>query len=130
MPERAPRPCASPGCPELVPYGRCKGHQRKAAQAQRQRRDPSIYHTSRWLRERMAFLAEHPLCECEEARCGHKAEGRCWAPARAVDHVVPILDQVTGQPTGVDPWDQSNWRARCTRCHNRKTAVEGRLGKR
>jgi len=69
----------------------------------------------RWRRARAAFLAEHPLC----AAC--QALGRV-VPATVVDHVVPHRgDQRLF-------WDQSNWAPACKRCHDAKTAREGRWG--
>jgi 5-methylcytosine-specific restriction protein A len=70
---------------------------------------------SRWRRARAAFLAQHPLC----AAC--RAKG-CVVPATVVDHVVPHRgDQRLF-------WDQSNWAPACKRCHDVKTAREGRWG--
>jgi 5-methylcytosine-specific restriction protein A len=43
-------------------------------------------------------------------------------PATVVDHVVPHRgDQELF-------WDEANWAALCTRCHDRKTVREGRWG--
>ena len=69
----------------------------------------------RWRRARVAYLAPHPLC----VRC--KAEGRI-EPSTTVDHVVPHR----GDPTLF--WDEANWAALCKRCHDSKTAHEGRWG--
>jgi 5-methylcytosine-specific restriction protein A len=69
----------------------------------------------RWRRARAAFLARHPLC----AAC--RAQGRVVA-ATVVDHVVPHRgDQRLF-------WDTSNWAPACKRCHDAKTAREGRWG--
>jgi 5-methylcytosine-specific restriction enzyme A len=70
---------------------------------------------ARWRRARRAFLTRHPLC----AACqGH---GRLM-PATTVDHVVPHRgDQALF-------WDQANWQSLCRRCHDAKTAREGRWG--
>ena len=70
---------------------------------------------SRWRRARDAFLRRNPLC----ITCG-KA-GRL-EPSTVVDHVVPHRgDQDLF-------WDEANWAALCKRCHDRKTAREGRWG--
>jgi 5-methylcytosine-specific restriction protein A len=70
---------------------------------------------SRWRRARLSFLARHPLC----ASC--QGQGRL-EPAAVVDHVVPHRgDQRLF-------WDQSNWAPACKRCHDAKTAQEGRWG--
>jgi 5-methylcytosine-specific restriction enzyme A len=68
-----------------------------------------------WRRARAAYLARHPLC----AAC--QAEGRV-VPATVVDHTVPHR----GDPKLF--WDQANWAALCKRCHDGKTAREGRWG--
>ena len=69
----------------------------------------------RWRRARAAYLARHPLCvPCREAA---RLE-----PATVVDHVVRHHgDQ------GLF-WDDSNWQSLCKRCHDAKTAREGRWG--
>jgi 5-methylcytosine-specific restriction enzyme A len=69
----------------------------------------------RWRRARAAFLAQHPLC----ATC--KTRG-CVVPATVVDHIVPHR----GDPALF--WDEANWAALCKRCHDAKTAREGRWG--
>jgi 5-methylcytosine-specific restriction enzyme A len=70
---------------------------------------------SRWRRARKRFLRRHPLCgTCREA-------GRLQA-STVVDHIVPHR----GDP--VLFWDESNWAASCKRCHDAKTAREGRWG--
>jgi 5-methylcytosine-specific restriction protein A len=69
----------------------------------------------RWRRARRAFLASHPLC----AAC--QAQGRV-VPATVIDHAVPHR----GDPKLF--WDESNWAALCKRCHDAKTAREGRWG--
>jgi 5-methylcytosine-specific restriction protein A len=70
---------------------------------------------SRWRRARRAFLARYPLC----AAC--QDHGRL-VPATTVDHVVPHRgDQDLF-------WDERNWAAMCKRCHDAKTAREGRWG--
>jgi 5-methylcytosine-specific restriction enzyme A len=69
----------------------------------------------RWRRARAAYLARHPWCvPCQAA-------GRL-KPATIVDHVVPHR----GDP--VLFWDEGNWAAMCKRCHDTKTAREGRWG--
>jgi 5-methylcytosine-specific restriction protein A len=67
----------------------------------------------RWRRARAAYLRHHPLCvPCREA-------GRL-VRATVVDHVVPHRgDQKLF-------WDEANWAALCKRCHDAKTAREGR----
>jgi 5-methylcytosine-specific restriction enzyme A len=70
---------------------------------------------SRWRGARAAYLARHPLC----GAC--QAQGRV-VPATVVDHTVPHRgDQKLF-------WDQANWAVLCKRCHDAKTAREGRWG--
>jgi 5-methylcytosine-specific restriction protein A len=69
----------------------------------------------RWRRARGAYLACHHLCvPCQAA-------GQV-VPATVVDHIVPHR----GDP--VLYWDQGNWASLCKRCHDAKTAREGRWG--
>jgi 5-methylcytosine-specific restriction protein A len=69
----------------------------------------------RWRRARAAYLARHAVC----VRC--QAAG-CIEPSTVVDHTVPHR----GDPKLF--WDQANWAALCKRCHDAKTAREGRWG--
>lgn len=63
------------------------------------------YDRRRWKRARALFLAKHPTCRlCAEA-------GRV-SGATVVDHRVPHK----GDPQLF--WDQSNWQALCTPCHD------------
>ena len=63
----------------------------------------------RWQRERLAFLADHPLCvECEK-------RGIAMA-ATVVDHVVPHRGNQRLF------WDQGNWQSLCDHDHAVKTA--------
>ena len=69
----------------------------------------------RWRRARAAYLARHPLCvQCQ-------AKGRI-EPSTTVDHIVPHRGDQTLF------WDEANWAALCKRCHDAKTAREGRWG--
>lgn len=74
MPRLPRRPCAHPGCPELVqpPDRWCDKH--RAQHEQRQRQDEADYdrrrgsstqrgYDSRWAKIRAMILAERPLCE-------------------------------------------------------------------
>jgi 5-methylcytosine-specific restriction enzyme A len=70
---------------------------------------------SRWRRARRPYLARHPLC----VRC--HAKGHVVA-ATVVDHMVPHRGDERLF------WDQANWAALCKRCHDGKTAREGRWG--
>src|ERR1041384_5593455 len=64
-------------------------------------------YTYRWVKASKRFLAEHPICQCEDCDEGRK---RVTA-ATVVDHHVPHRgDQALF-------WDRSNWRALAKPCH-------------
>jgi 5-methylcytosine-specific restriction enzyme A len=70
MPSKPPRPCAQPGCPELVRGrdGTCEEHTRQRA-SQRENRGGSSY-GSRWNRVvQPKFIYRNPWC----ALCGRQA---------------------------------------------------------
>jgi 5-methylcytosine-specific restriction protein A len=52
-------------------------------------------------------------------RC--RAKGRI-EPSTTVDHIIPHRGDQTLF------WDERNWSASCKRCHDAKTAREGRWG--
>jgi len=118
MPKRPKRPCAHPGCPELVEYPDryCEKHKRERNRSRREydkERGTAAQrgYDARWRKVRKRFLAENPLCtECMK-------EGRL-TPATVVDHIVPHK----GDPELF--WDESNWQPLCKQCHDRKTARE------
>jgi 5-methylcytosine-specific restriction protein A len=107
------RPCASPGCPELVVSGRCKKHRQAHREYDRHRGSSAERgYNGRWQKARAAYLRMHPLCaECE--RSG-KVE-----PANVVDHIKPHRGDM------MLFWDMSNWQSLCKRCHDVKTAQGG-----
>jgi 5-methylcytosine-specific restriction protein A len=110
MPFAPARPCGKPFCPHLQP---CPVHT-GAAEARHRRRSEQgrrLYDTQRWRKQSKAFLAKHPLCiDCEAERV--------YQLATEVDHEVPHRgdEQLF--------WDETNWRARCTTHHSRKTRRE------
>lgn len=61
----------------------------------------------------MAFLAEHPVCECEECKVADIPR-----IANVVDHIIPHRGNMKLF------WDTSNWQAMNKKCHDRKTAKE------
>ena len=88
------------------------------AKAELERQRPSAARRGygpRWRRARQAFLKRNPLC----VAC--RAEGRVQT-ATVVDHVVPHRGDA------ILFWDRANWQSMCKRCHDRKTAREGRWG--
>lgn len=69
----------------------------------------------RWQRERLRYLAEHPLCRmCEE-------QGRV-TEAKVVDHIIPHK----GDP--VLMWDQTNWQSLCKPHHDRDKQSQDKGG--
>ena len=116
MPARSLRPCPHPGCSVLVARGRCEQHRTALNDAFNARRGSATKqgYNSKWQRARVAFLRDHPLCECAECGAG---EIRATA-ATVVDHITPHRgDQELF-------WNQRNWQALSKRCHDRKTASE------
>lgn len=78
--------------------------------------DPAtaLYKTARWRIERMHFLAEHPLCECDECQGGKLR----ITPADTVNHSIPH------RGNEVIFWDRSKWEAMAHACHSRHTAAK------
>lgn len=116
MPKASPRPCRSPGCPQLVTErdGYCEAH-RKAAQAAIDARRVSSSkrgYGRKWQEARAAFLAKYPLCKAHDDR------GEVVA-ATVVDHVIPHRMDLKLF------WDRGNWQPLCKPCHDAKTAREG-----
>lgn len=72
------------------------------------RPDRSWYNTKRWRVSRKVYLNHNPLCR----RC---AEAGITEQATVVDHVIPHRGDYDLF------WDQDNWQALCTPCHNHKT---------
>lgn len=96
--------CSFPGCGNTVELGVkwCEYHVR-----QYDKKRGSSYkrgYDARWQKARLLFLAEHPLCRF------------CGQAATVVDHIKPHRGDYDKF------WDEDNWEALCTRCHNRKTA--------
>lgn len=116
MPRKPKKPCAYPGCPELVQDGRfCLKHKRQDQRRQDKERGTAAQrgYGYRWQKYTKVFLGEHPLCECEEC----KKLGRLL-PATVVDHIIPHKGDYNLF------WDPDNHQAMAKRCHDRKTATE------
>jgi 5-methylcytosine-specific restriction protein A len=108
MPLSARRPCAYPGCPELVASGRCAKHQQARAFV-RERERQNLY-DRRWQRIRKSYLTAFPWC----ADC--LAQGR-YTPATDVHH------EVRHQGNRAI-FLSSPLRSLCHACHSRRTAAE------
>ncbi len=83
MPRKSMHVCFYPGCQELTRERYCEKH-RKTSYDNRRESAAKRGYGSKWAKARLAFLAEHPTCECE--RC--KASGQPL-PADVVDHIIP-----------------------------------------
>src|ERR1022692_4714026 len=102
MPAAPKRPCAFPGCGELVTHGRCTAHTQK-----QERRGGS---TERgydyvWQQFRDWFIRRHPLC----ADCGIVATSDVHHVKKVRDY--PELKRVEGNCLGL-----------CHQCHAVRTA--------
>lgn len=108
MPTASPRPCAQPGCDQLVSSGRCPAHA-----IEYQRHGQKLYRSSRWAGLRRQVLTEEPWC---------RTPG-CHNLSTDVDHIVPLRD-------GGAPLDRTNLQGLCHMHHAQKTAREvfGRKG--
>ncbi len=98
--------CAQPGCPMLVPRGRCRTH---AVQLEHARPNYAIrrwYRTPQWraLRRQVILDAVSTCARCDQV-----------TRTLDVDH---ILDHA-GDPSRF--WDRTNLQALCSTCHARKT---------
>lgn len=120
MPSKPRRPCATPGCVNVVTSGHCPQHKRPAARAGRhaaRRYDRTRGSASargygrQWRHVRDAFLRRHPLC----VDCQRRGITR---PATEVDHIQPHRGDA------LVFWQADNLQALCKGCHSRKTAAE------
>lgn len=112
MPTRPAGPCRSPLCPNLRP---CPNHELDLRRANDARRPSARQrgYTAEWERTRRAYLADHPLCECDQTCC----PGGCSDIAEDVHH----LDGLG--PLGPRGHDPANLAGLSHRCHARVTAM-------
>lgn len=112
MPRQAGwRVCSTPGCPEFSQGGKCDGC-RSEAEARRGSARQRGYDRA-WERTRAAYLAAHPLCECEDCQT-LPVSGR--PAATDVDHIDGL------GPKGPRGHDPTNLRALTHAHHSRRTA--------
>lgn len=112
------QPCATPGCPTLVPSGHCVSHARRRDARRGSARARG--YTSAWDEASLRFRAVYPLC-------GMRPDGR--APVMSKCHDLGLVTAAT-QTDHVVPhrgdetlfWDRDNWQSLCGDCHRRKTA--------
>jgi len=119
MPDAPLRPCAYPGCAELVARGRCAAHQRpdhvRGTSAARG-------YDARWKRFRAWFLARHPICcGAREIPSGwlaveHQLRTLCGQAARAVHHIQKLSDRPELR------LHEANCFPQCDACHAVRTA--------
>lgn len=122
LPSKPMRPCAHPGCRELVRSGYCEKHRPKDSQ---RRSAPAAawhrwYSSPEWRdRIRPAQLLREPFCrECAKlADAGGRPELK-RVPATDVDHIVPH------RGNRALFFDESNLQSLCHACHSRKTQAE------
>lgn len=109
MPHAAPTVCCWAGC-NAYSHGRyCEKHkqeydQRRWKQANERRPGNTKAYGKKWRKLRGLVLHRNPLCKS------------CGAPAKEVDHIIPLKDGGTNQ--------MSNLQALCKSCHSRKTGRE------
>ena len=117
MPHAPGRACLEPGCPSTAgPRGRCPSHARaydhqRGTAAQRGYASPE--HQA-W--RRAVILRDGSCADCQRPLFDARGEP---LPIAHADHVVPIS-------RGGARLDPKNGRARCDRCHGRKTIGEQR----
>lgn len=137
MATRAKSVCRHPGCGKLIDAaGHCEKHAalyRKQSDERRGNANERGY-GRRWQKARDTYLAEHPLCECDDCT----ARGLV-IPATVVDHKIPhrLKEAIdSGNAAAISRaqelfWSRSNWQAMSKPCHDRKTAREdGGFGRR
>lgn len=115
---RAMRVCSSPGCPELVPSGRCSGCQ-AAAEAKRGTAAQRGYGHAHRTRFRAGVLGKDPLCVCVDEAHGHGPA--CLIPSTVADH--HPLSRRELEAIGADPDDPAHGRGICKGCHDKHTST-------
>lgn len=108
MPKSVLKPCANPGCPNLVVRGYCDVHKGSGYESQRPNANARDYGAG-WRKIRDAFLRQHPWCMDPDVV--HDGE---VVRATDVDHILP-------REQGGSDRDE-NLEALCHSCHSRKTA--------
>src|SRR5512139_1919817 len=112
MAQRARKPCAAPGCAELVQSGAyCTTHQ---PAIKREDDRPTAHergYGATWRVIRLAHLRREPVC-----RDPYHKHPEQLIPATDVDHIVPR------SAGGTD--EDSNLQSLCHECHSYKTAVQ------
>jgi 5-methylcytosine-specific restriction protein A len=118
MPSRPKRPCAHPGCPQLVDKGFCEQHQKykrietkeqRRVQDQRRGSAHERGYTSKWQRYSQWFLRQPDNVFCKLQLPG------CTNLAQCVDHIQP-----PSNPDDLLFWRPENHQAACIHCNSVK----------
>ena len=110
------RYCSQPGCPTLVPNGRCPVHTREQrVVTSRFQVGATRYDSARWRRTARAFRATHPFCVNAE-----RGDPGCTLVTEELDHIEPHRGDERLF------WNPENWQPMCASCHAAKTARETR----
>ena len=114
---KAKRPCATPGCPALVPRGesRCEDCETSKQADYRARRDPvtnAHYKSKGHARFRRLVLHRDSLCVLQLPGC-------TWIATDADHYPLSLKDLLA---RGLDPNDPSRGRGLCHSCHSKETA--------
>ncbi len=113
MPRKPKKPCAFPGCPELVEGRYCEKHQKEMDRKyEKYGRDPEARkrYSGSWKKIRARYAHQHPLCEmCLK-------EGRA-VKMEHVHHIIPLSEGGTH--------DEGNLMSVCMSCHSRIHAERG-----
>lgn len=118
MPRALPKPCAMPGCPNIVRQVRycpsCKPKMNKSSRIDQKQRK-KFYNSKLWKYTRLEQLEREPTCR-------HCREQGKETIANEVDHVKPIEQ-------GGSPTDSRNLQSLCKSCHSKKTLSENNYGR-
>lgn len=113
MPYANPKPCAMPGCPNLVSGGGLACDACKQSRSEPSRPSAAARgYDRRWQTYRAQYLLQHPLCVDPYNR--HIGV----MPATVVDHIRPHRGD------DVLFWLATNHQPLCKSCHDHKTATE------
>lgn len=122
MPTAPERACPYPGCRARIGRRRryCKQHETARRERIREQGNGKRYYADKaWQALRLAWLREHPLCQCDQCR-----EGKLRIQiATVVDHII----QVSKRPDL--RLDRTNLRSMAKRCHDRHTALTQSFGR-
>jgi 5-methylcytosine-specific restriction enzyme A len=110
MPNRARRPCTTPGCPGLANSGRCDECRTAQRKNYQQRARQHTYYGPAWPARRLDYLTRHPRCVI------------CRRAASIPDHHPVSRRQLVAQGVA-DPDADEHLRPLCRPCHNTQTAI-------